>query len=110
MSEHTPGPWRMREGWRVVGGNGRRRVCYMDSHAYMSDGVPMLTTQDQANMELILAAPEQQAKIDALLAACKAALDLLEGRGVSAGYVEDAKITVMRQLCAAIAKAEGRPS
>lgn len=80
---------------------------YADLWAYVPAPAAAFALFNAADRPLILAAPEQQAKIDILLDACHAALDFVEGRGVRDGYVEDARVTVRRKLSAAITEVEG---
>jgi len=109
MSEHTPGPWVVvtsgktlvgrDHNWRIEGLNGER-VIDCSYVAYEGGGLP---PQNPADLALILAAPEQQTKIDALLAACKVALDDIFRFKDAAIFGE-----TMDMLETAIALAEGK--
>lgn len=77
MSEQTPGPWKevwegsqeeKRGGWAIVGANG-----HVVMSAYVTETDAGFTLPNAPDRALILAAAEQQAKIDALLEAARAA-------------------------------------
>lgn len=93
--KHTPGPWRA---WDPEG-RGGDAIPIIDSHGAMFAAVEAIDITDeqaheqqQANAQLIVAAPD-------LLAACNAALAYLDAED-SAGLVAE--------IAAAVAKAEGR--
>ncbi len=85
QSKHTPGPW-----FYQVDLEGR----YYVGHTFNPRGQPELWrgTHTREDAALVAAAPD-------LLAACKAALERIDGMNESMGVVDE--------LRAAIAKAEG---
>ena len=103
---HTPGPWKavLVEGHRLGGRNGAARydVLAMNPPDFVADRLT------EANARLIVRAVNAHAD---LLAAAKCALAALEGLTSGTDATEDGDETpvgaTMRELRAAIAKAEG---
>lgn len=97
MSTHTPGPWRKPlakedyAGACVVRDDG---YIVADCNVFGGDGAPS-AQECEANARLIRAAPD-------LLAACKSALERIDGMNEAMGVVDE--------LRAAIAKATGAPA
>lgn len=105
---YTNGPW---ETYGDDVRAGTRHICAMYRHLESIGGAVEMDDEDIANAELIATAPEQQAKIDALLAACKALdaiIDLSKPWHRGDLGIQDVSVInmVLEQLRNAIAKAE----
>jgi hypothetical protein len=92
-SKHTPGPWVWNEGYcGLSSADGHPVLPYAD---YENMWLPSYDAQGRADGHLIAAAPD-------LLAACWAA------RAYVASHTHDSAGERLKQIEAAIAKAEGR--
>lgn len=98
MNKHTPGPWRI-NGSSIMGNSktlGNVQVCLVTTTRWTyPDGGKneQMNQESKENIKLIAAAPE-------LLEACKYALSVMKGLGVS--------ISGLNKLIEAISKAEGK--
>lgn len=102
MNKHTPGPWFIRGPWGETGfhvASGKKGMCF---HVAGCEGRP--GDENNANARLIAAAPD-------LLAACKYTLRYFVGDKNPTPDIttqEDWQRWVIRELEAAIAKAENK--
>jgi len=99
ITKHTQGPWRIIDGFKIVGPHPKdpeNRICRV---ADALADVGTFLSKQRANAKLIAAAPD-------LLDALEAALPYVENDALEQGCQPDADETVIK-VRAAIAKARG---
>ena len=105
-AQFTPGPWSLCN-W-MVGNNtptGEVTICGPegDEHICTMDG----NEDNQANGNLIAAAPEMYAALQAALCVCEAEVEL-RGENDSDDYLGGSAFAIAEMIRAALTKAEGR--